>query len=187
MSIGSIRREGRDAAPAAPAPAGLRRRDFLLSSALAGLAASLPFGGTARAAGAADFGALSAFVTGRSALDAALAERAYGQLAALDPGFDAKLAALSAAIAETGAESVDAFLATGPAPELRATMTTITAAWYLGYTGTPDPSQESDNAKLVTYREALMWEPTADATPIPTYSQHRQNYWAEPPASIATD
>ncbi|MBT9383574.1 sorbitol dehydrogenase family protein [Pseudooceanicola sp. CBS1P-1] len=174
----------------AAARGGFRRRDFLLTSAMTGLAVSLgATPGLAATAGAdaEGFGTISAFVTGQATLNPALVQRAFTQLVALDGGFADKLSALQTAIKDSGADSIDAFLATAPAQDLRDTMTTITAVWYLGYTGTPDPSQEKDDAKFVTYRDALMWGPTSDATPIPTYSQHNQNYWAKPPASIAKD
>lgn len=173
-------------------PLRLSRRNFLLTSAIAGVSVSfgMTFPGQTFAAtqeDSASFAKLSAFVTGRKNFNPDLVTRAYGQLMALDPNFGTKLNALGAAIAKSGAKSIDAFLATNPDKDIRDTMTTITGVWYLGYTGTPDPSQETDNAKFVTYRGALMWEPTSDATPIPTYSQHTHNYWANPPASIAND
>lgn len=182
----------RGSASSVPSGHRLRRREFLLTSALAGLAAAsgATFGAgrvLAASSGAEGFGAISAFVTRQDSLNPALVERAYAQLTELDPDFGAKLEALDTALTESGSETVDAFLASGPAQDLRDTMTTITAVWYLGYTGTPDPSQESDDARFVTYRDALMWGPTSGATPIPTYSQHKMNYWAEPPASVADD
>ncbi|WP_172327987.1 sugar dehydrogenase complex small subunit [Mangrovicoccus sp. HB161399] len=161
---------------------------MLATSALAGLAAAAGLRpGPAAAGPSPRFSALSAFATGRGAPDPALAERALAQLMALDPDFGAKLGALQSAVDASGAADIDAFLATGPGAAERETLTTITATWYLGYTGTADPSKESDDATLVTYRGALMWEPTGSATPIPTYSQHRQNYWAEPPSGIDAD
>ncbi len=179
---------------AEPDPSSLGRRDFLKTTALAGLALSslmsLQGVGSAFAApaeGAVRFGSLSSFVTRHEGFNPALVERAYSQLKALDPKFDAKLDALSKAIRNSGAKSMDAFLASNPTSDVRDTMTTITGVWYLGYTGTPDPSQETDNAKFVTYRDALMWGPTSDATPIPTYSQHKHNYWAVPPVTVAED
>lgn len=179
---------------AEPDPFRLGRRDFLKTTALAGLALSSAMSlqgvGTAFAApaeAATRFGSVSSFITRHKGFDPALVERAYTQLKALDPEFDTKLDALSKAIQSSGAKSVDAFLASNPDSGVRDTMTTITGVWYLGYTGTPDPSQETDNAKFVTYRDALMWGPTSDATPIPTYSQNKQNYWAVPPATVAED
>lgn len=175
------------------APNNPGRRRFLLSTAAASavLAASpvlAPM--SAFAAAQPDnhtFGQVSRFVTGRKTLPDVLVTRAHDQLLALDPAFDDKLAALASTIQASGAKSIDAFLKTNPDSALRDTMVTITGAFYLGYTGTPDPSQMTDNARFVTYHEALMFEPTADATPIPTYSHHGHNYWAKPPATIATD
>ncbi|TMV82565.1 twin-arginine translocation signal domain-containing protein [Thioclava sp. BHET1] len=165
---------------------GLDRRTFLSLSTLAGAAVVTGLGAqTARAAaagGEATFGSVSSFVTGQSSrFDPVLVERAYKQMVALDPKFDERIATLSDAISASKATTIDAFLADNPSDDLRQTMTTITGIWYLGYTGTPDPSKMTDDAKFVTYRDALMWQATGHITPIPTYSQHDHNYWANPP------
>jgi len=39
----------------------------------------------------------------------------------------------------------------------------------------------------VTFTGALAYEPTADATVIPTYSRGKTNYWVNPPATLAND
>ncbi|MER5172476.1 sugar dehydrogenase complex small subunit [Thioclava kandeliae] len=189
MNKTKCRTDKAEAPAASKELSGMDRRNFLITSAVAGFVAASGAGlGMSRAMaatadGVAGFGTISAFVTRQKGFDPKLVERAYDQLVELDPSFDTKVVALSDAIKSADVEDIDAFLATSPDQDLRETMTTITAVWYLGYTGTPDPSQEKDDAKFVTYRDALMWKPTGNTTPIPTYSQHKQNYWAEPPTA----
>lgn len=173
----------------------LTRRTFLLYgitfTGVAALDAKLNAGAALaaqpEAMATADFVSLSQFLTGHSSLDAGLAARALEQLRTLDTAFDHKLAALAAAIAAAGAKTMDDFLAANPEAPLRTTATTVVSAWYLGYTGTPDLSKMEDQARFVTYREALMFKPTLDVSIIPTFSRGPNGFWTEPPATIATD
>jgi len=129
------------------------------------------------------FYALSTFLTHRPKLEADLAFRVYQQLTDLDADFPRKVVALGKAIEQAHVTDIDAFLALPASSDqtLRATMTAIVSAWYLGYTGTPANLSTQDNARFVTYTGALMFEPTKAETVIPTYSRAGTNFWADPP------
>ncbi len=178
-----------------PAPNGLMltavaRRSFLLVGTAAvgstlvfasGFTATMPVN-----AGSApyEFIALSKLATGRSQLDAAAGLRAWTQLVALDPAFPSKVAALVAATKHAGVASMAAFMASSLAQDsaLRATMRTVVSAWYLGYTGVPVAVRANDTTGFVTYRGAMMFAPTVDATVLPTYARAGPDYWIDPPA-----
>ena len=168
-----------------------KRRDLLLGI---GVAAMIAAGGgvgigtllaaPAVAAPPAAFVAMSRFVTGSDLVDDAAIARAWEQLVALDASFPAAVARLRGAIDRAGLTSMTAFLASplGRDAGLLATVRTITAAWYLGYTGTFAPQSSRDDTGFVTFAGALMWRPTIDATVIPTYSRGATDYWIDPPA-----
>ncbi len=131
---------------------------------------------------------LSRILTGRSALDPAIAARALAALTAGDSSFPTQVARLREAIETEGLSDMRHFNSfTLRHPALAPTALTIISAWYLGYTGTPAMNSTQDDAHFVTYAGALMYQPTADATVIPSFSRGRTNYWAEPPATIAKD
>lgn len=172
----------------------MNRRDFLIQSgAWAALIATASGPLSTFTVAAADnsegdrFLALSQFLTRRNKLNADLAIRIFSQLTSLTPDFSNKVVLLTHAISRSNAATVDDFLATSPAEPLFNSMKMIISAWYLGYTGTPDLSQMADNSRFVTFRDALMFEPTIDATIIPTYSRGPNGYWTQPPSTIATD
>lgn len=169
-------------------PGGLDRRAFVVSGAvaLAALGGARWLVAPAAASDADTFRTLSAFLTDVPDLDPALAARAFGLLTALDAGFPEKAAVLASAVTSSLAPSIDDFLA-HPASSplaLRATMTTIVSAWYLGYTGTPIPLRAEDDTGFVTFTGALMYRATIDATVRPTYARDGLNYWVEPPAFV---
>lgn len=172
----------------------INRRTFLVrSGAWAALlaTASQPVSGFAASLANSESGdtflALSQFLTHRETLNPDLAVRMYEQLNALDAAFPQQVQRLAEAIAASQTTHIDDYLALKPAEPLHSTMKTIISAWYLGYTGTPDLSKQSDNSRFVTFRDALMFEPTIDATIIPTYSRGPNGYWTQPPATLATD
>lgn len=134
------------------------------------------------------FRALSQLLTARPALDEGIAARAQAGLTAVDAAFPQKAAALLARIEAIGMTDIGDFARLEAAdPAAAATARSIISAWYLGHTGTPEGEKIGDNAQFVTFTGALMFEPTIDATIIPTYARGRTNYWAAPPASIARD
>ncbi len=131
---------------------------------------------------------LSRVLTNRAALDPVTAGRALANLAAEDAGFAAQATALLAAITAeqfTDMRAFKAFIARHEAQ--RGTAMKIISAWYLGYTGTPSGNSDQDDARFVSYAGALMYQPTSDATVVPSYARGHTNYWAKPPATLATD
>ncbi len=161
----------------------VKRRDLLL-----GFATTALLGGVAVAGGGrllADpapvrvspaFIDMSRFVTGSSLLDDATVLRAWNQLLALDAAFPAAVDRLRSAVRGAKLADMKALLASplGKDAALMATVRTITATWYLGYTG--------EKTGFVTFAGALMWRPTIDATVIPTYSRGATDFWVDPPA-----
>lgn len=160
-----------------------------MGSALAlglGLAAGLP---AFAAATAADFLDLARLLTVRPALDAGIAARAFDCLTAEDPAFPDRVTALAAAVRRAGFTDMRGFHAFAGVqdPQIGETAMKIISALYLGYTGTPSGNSTVDDARFVSYQGALMYEPTIDATVIPSFARGATNYWAKPPASVLTD
>lgn len=161
----------------------LKRRDLLLGFASTLLLAGVAAGGAGRlladpapASVPPAFIAMSRFVTGSSLLDDATVLRAWTQLLALDAAFPAAVDRLRNAVRDAKVADMKAMLASplGKDAGLMATVRTITATWYLGYTG--------EKTGFVTFAGALMWRPTIDATVIPTYSRGATDFWVDPPA-----
>ncbi|ADO44248.1 conserved hypothetical protein (plasmid) [Ketogulonicigenium vulgare Y25] len=170
----------------------LSRRSLLQRAAFASVIAfGASVAGTAvfaQGATALNFVTLSQVLTMRDALDPEIGARALDNLTADDADFPAKAQALADAIAAEGFDDMDAFgTFIAGHEDLRETAMKIISAWYLGYTGTMSGNSFNDTARFVTYRGALMYEPTMAETVIPTYSRGAPNYWAEAPASVARD
>lgn len=131
---------------------------------------------------------LSQVLTGRPTLDPIIGGRALAALSAEDRRFSAQAGALLQAMTAasfTDMRTFKAFIAGHEA--LRPVALKIISAWYLGYTGTPAGNSDQDDARFVSYAGALMYQPTIDATVVPTYSRGATDYWAAPPATLATD
>lgn len=159
----------------------------VLGVALAGgsLAAS---GGPAGGISSSDFQKLSGILTNRATLDPHISDRAFAALSAEDGAFAAKAQQLYSATLQAGLRDMrqyKGFIA-GHA-DLDPTAKKIISAWYLGYTGTPEGESNVDDARFVSYAGALMYEPTKDATIVPTYARGHTNYWVDPPSTLATD
>lgn len=135
-----------------------------------------------------DFLQLSQLLTAGKTLDPAISERALAALTAGDAGFATKAAALSQAIAAEGFSDMREWSAfSARHPEMADTGMKVISAWYLGYTGTPKEHSSVDDAQFVAYHDALMYQPTIDATVVPSYARGATNYWVNPPATIAND
>lgn len=136
-----------------------------------------------------DFLSLSERLTGREALDARIAGRVWQALLDDDERFADRQRLLAQAMDDANLmdmRNFKAFAATQP-EALTQTAIAIISAWYLGFTGNAEGHSATDNTRFITYTGALMFEPTIDATVIPTYSRGHSDYWVDPPASIATD
>jgi hypothetical protein len=175
---------------ASPAPATFRRRDLLAGTGavafLAGLGISIDalLAQSANAAPSAEFEHVSRFVTDASLSDKEEMKRAWSQLVTLDRQFPDAVRRLSAAIKGAGMTAMSQFVASPLAKDeaLFATARTVTAAWYLGHTGSAATATKKDTSQFVTFTGAIMWRPTIDATVIPTYSRGKTDFWVQPPA-----
>jgi hypothetical protein len=153
----------------------MRRR--LLGTAVLGVAA-LQCGLRVRAAAAAPEAvapsvALCRFLTGWQGLDARVVSRAFAALSRMTPGFEDRAHALWNAIAGADLKTVQDFR-NSPVyldGENRDTVGMLVAAIYLGVVG------DGDAATLVSYEAALMFAPTQDLTPIPSYAIGGPAYW----------
>jgi hypothetical protein len=120
--------------------------------------------------------ALCRFLTGWGGLDARVVSRAFAALGPTVPRFEDQAHALWNAIDGAGLKTVQAFRLS-PLYQDRAhreTAALLVAALYLGVVG------EGDTATLVSYEAALMFAPTQDVTPIPSYAIGGPSYWALP-------
>ncbi|ARO15920.1 hypothetical protein BVG79_p1000118 (plasmid) [Ketogulonicigenium robustum] len=170
----------------------LSRRGLLRGAVVASaIALTASLSGTAvfaQGVTATNFVTLSQVLTMRPQLDPEIAARALDALSGEDDGFATKAQALMDAVTAENFSDMDSFNDfIAKHEDLRDTAMKIISAWYLGYTGTQDGHGFDDTARFVTYRSALMYESTIDATVIPTYSRGAPNYWAEPPATVAND
>jgi len=149
------------------APQGLTRRNLLRGSVALGLlslaSAMLPWQAAMAAAAESDFRALSQFLVSRP-VNPVLAGRYYAALSKRAPNFAANVSALKQLVDGHGFKHVDEYLAlANPDASLKATATSIISAWYLGVVGEPA------TAELVSYSEAMMYQPTHGILIIPTY------------------
>ena len=169
----------------------LNRRHFLASGmVLAGAALLKPAISWADAASLTkeqqSFSQLAHFITGKEQLDPVVIQRAFDCLLKGDKDFLSQADNAFRAIKQAGLKSADDL--NGHAlldnAEIAATLKQINSAFYLGYTGTPISARAKDDTQFVTYTDALMYPPTADATVIPSYSRGHTNYWVDPPASL---
>ena len=171
----------------------LNRRQFLLSlSAMSGLAALTPALSWA-SSGSADsdteyFYHLSLLLTGRAHLSRLVSSRALHCLTEEDKNFPQKITVLRNMLREANITSSDQLNGHELMQQsVGQTIRKIISAWYLGFTGTPISLRAEDSTQFVTFTDALMFQPTLDATIIPTYSRGHTNYWTQPPATIEHD
>lgn len=195
------RHPGPSSRAAAAAPLRRRRQILLGLGATALLGASgawhLPRALAALApqsagADAADFIALSTWLTGRTALNKELGQRYFAALSARYPAFRTQLAGLIARRAALTNPEPQAFCdAVDASGEAYATLPRqIIAAWYVGLVGDlprPDAAQDRSTppqlvkASVLAYEMALMYEPVRDVLAIPSYCRDVPGYWAQPP------
>ncbi|MFB9134021.1 sugar dehydrogenase complex small subunit [Vibrio olivae] len=135
------------------------------------------------------FSQLAHFLTGQSALSDVVIQRGFEALTAQDSAFLSHSAMAWQKIQQANLTSVDELNEHSLMQDdaFAQTVKRVVSAFYLGYTGTPISQRAKDNTRFVTYTDALMYQPTLDATVIPSYSRARTNYWVNPPASIDND
>lgn len=163
----------------------MNRRHFLAMLSSLPFAESLGKAALAQTSPAADAGTVrtARVLTGRADLAETVIARATTFQIALDAGFEARLKDLVAIIgnAEPGQrESVIAGLSDANAK----TAIELISPLYLGYTGSPSAVKAVDNARFVTFLDALMYEPTADNSIRPSYARGGPNYWTAIPADV---
>lgn len=166
------------------------RRGLLRGALLVGGLSMLPFSRSAFAATPAnDFMRLSLLLTTRTTLSSEQGQRLFDALSAGDANFASGLQALQQAISADNFSDMHQFagFVKRHDPQVKSTAMAIISGWYLGYTGEPVSHSSDDPTRFVAFRDALMYQPTLDATVIPTYSRGKTNYWAKPPATLATD
>jgi hypothetical protein len=125
-----------------------------------------------------EFMHLSAFLTGYNDLKPDVGAKLFR---AYVPGSaeNRQLADLYGTIRNSGADSIDALVSSvgfRDAPVFSSAVGLI-SAWYLGFTG------QGDQAQLATFEDALMFAPTVDVLPVPTYCRDETGAWAIPPLS----
>jgi hypothetical protein len=132
---------------------------------------------------------LSVFLTERHTLNEKVSHRALTTCTQVDPLFPGKMKVLLSKIQQQALTSVRQLAGSKFYQDdgVKDTVQKIVSVWYLGYTGTPVSLRAVDDTRLVTYTGALAYEPTLDATVIPTYSRGHTNYWITPPATLAND
>lgn len=148
-----------------------------LPSQAAPPAAALPTAPTGEAI--AGFLRFSQAITAHEDINPETATRIYIAMQRASADFPAQMRKL-AAMAPAGSDA-DAVLASATAAELRETALAVVAAWYTGSVGS------DSNATVVSYADALMFRPVADAQTPPTYCGFGPGWWtvAPPPVGVS--
>ena len=161
---------------------GLGRRSFLFAIGGGAVALSVPGAGALAAEGESTltrFLEVSRLLTRRRALDAVIGRRIYEELNRLVPRFDYRIDAMRRIIDAKGISDVEALVVDLAAEDrdLSGLLRTILAAWYTGVVG------DGENAHLIAYDKALMFDTVRDAVVVPSYCRAAPGYWtASPPA-----
>ncbi len=131
---------------------------------------------TPAAPAAAGFMHLSQVLTGHPDLDATTAARLAEGFARAVPETSAQFAALGALVHDD--MSSPECLAAATDAGLRPAALALVAAWYTGTVG------KGTQALTVSYRDALMQRPVADALTPPTYAGGGPAWWTAPPPDV---
>jgi len=155
----------------------LHRRTLLATLGAATAAGTLPTAARANAPTTAEtFLSVSRAVTGRTDLDPTLATRLLAAMVETFPGYTTRLTAL-AAVTQAGGTPED-ILPRAEQVNVAATMKQLIAAWYTG------SSRNTMHAPMVAYYDALMYRPTRDALPVPTYCFAEPGWWTQIPPAL---
>jgi hypothetical protein len=147
-----------------------RRTLLQVLSALAASPLAPPSFGQAPVLSAAQFGALSAKLTGDPPADAGALAKVMRAFAT--PERRASLVALAKLVTNTPPAELDAAIA---AHKLDSVANDLVAAWFSGIVTTP-------KGQLVLYADALMWRAMTYTKPMGVCGRVT-NYWADPPGS----
>lgn len=159
------------------------RRHFLLALAAMPLAENIAMAQAPAGAAAPDVIAAARLLIGRADYPAVIIARAQAFQSDLDKTFAMRLAALIQAVARGGDKDREAVIA-GLSQAEAATAIQLISPLYLGYTGAPSTTTAVDNSRFVTFLKALMYEPTDDNLPRPSYAHGGPNYWTAVPAGV---
>ncbi len=159
---------------------GVSRRALMLGTVVTGFSAAFgDFGFSDCAAHAATvddatFLSVSRAITGHSELHPVIARRLFAAMQKTFPDYAAKIQALSGLVGQGGTprEILDR------AGDLKDDLLALNAAWYTGSV------QDKANAPMVAYYDALMYQPTRDGLPVPTYCFDRPGWWTEAPPPL---
>ncbi|HAK35537.1 MAG TPA: hypothetical protein DCM44_13500 [Pantoea sp.] len=164
----------------------MNRRHFLRLMLASGIIISVPITGSLATAAEPEnrFHRVSQALTGRQQLDPTISQRLYALLTRQNPLFPQRLAQLAEHLSRSEARAPEALLASLSEEEVNTALAIITP-WYLGYTGNPATTRATDDAHFVSFLSALMYEPTADLTPRPSYSQRGSDYWQAVPDGVS--
>ncbi len=117
---------------------------------------------------------ISRAITGRQDLDPILSSRLCAAMQATFPGYATTIQALASVTANGGQphEILDR------AGDLKKAFLALNAAWYTGSV------EDKMGAPMVSYYDALMYQPTKDGLPVPTYCYGRPGWWTEAPPAL---
>lgn len=147
---------------------------LLLAAACSKRAASPPIAGAPDPRPDPAFFTMSQILLGHSDIAPLTAARLSEAFATLAPDIHVQISTLSRTI-RAGMTPIEA-LAAADAAGLKAAALVVVAAWYTGTAGS------GPKAITVSYRDALMQRPVADALAPPTYALGGPGWWtAEPP------
>lgn len=115
-------------------------------------------------------------ITGHADLKLETASRMEAAMRKTYPDFAAQSTKLAALLQNE--QEPKALLATATEAGLRDLTLAIVAAWYTGTIG------KGKQAVVVSYAEALMYQPVADGQTVPTYCNYGPLWWTKAPPEI---
>jgi len=122
------------------------------------------------------FLALSQALTGHADLNPETATRIAAAMRDTYPDFSSHADKLTALV-QAGQPASALLAAASSDPALHDTALAIVAAWYTGTIG------KGQKAIVVSYADALMYQPVRDALPVPTYCSFGPLWWTGQPPS----
>lgn len=120
------------------------------------------------------FLSVSKAITGRPDLDPVLSSRLCAAMQTTFPAYASTIQSL-ARITAQGGQPHEILDRSG---DLKKAFLALNAAWYTGST------EDKTNAPMVAYYDALMYQPTKDGLPVPTYCFGRPGWWTEAPPPL---
>lgn len=156
----------------------LHRRTFFKQAASVGIALGSMGLASAVHAGVDSFDNLALFLTNRKFINAEFLRQTHQKLAEQDQGLEQKIKKLTELITEKKSPNVEVFmqyLSQAKHQDLLAFAQKVITSLYTGVVG------QGDQAKVISYQMALMFEPTLGVITIPTYVGARPEYWSASP------